>query len=94
METMETVIENVKDMAPAEAAQTAVKVATTKPSIKVGKTGGIIAGVAALVAVGCGVIYMAIKPKKADKANEQTGEAEPHEDNKVEVDEETDVHED
>lgn len=93
METMETVIENVKDMAPAEAAQTAVKVATTKPSIKVGKTGGIIAGVAALVAVGFG-IYSAIKPKKADKANEQTGEAEPHEDNKAEVDEETDVHED
>lgn len=86
METMETVIENVKDVAPAEAAQVAVKVATTKPSNNVGKTGGIIAAVATLV-VGVGYgIYKAVKAKKADKANESDCEAEPHEDNEVNED--------
>lgn len=94
METMETVIENVKDVAPAEAAQTAVKVATTNPSNKAVKTGGIIAGAVTLV-VGIGfAIYGAVNAKKADKANEQVSEAEPHEDNKAEVNEEADVHED
>ena len=87
METMETVIENVKGVAPAEAAQTAVKVATVKPHNNVVKTGGIIAGVVALVA-GIGfAIYGAIKDKKADKVDEPNCEAETHEDNEVEVEE-------
>ena len=81
METMETVIENVKDMAPAEAAQTVVEVATTNPSNNVVKTGGIIAGVVTLVAGVGYVIYRAIKNKKAVKANEPDCEAEAHEDN-------------
>lgn len=86
METMETVIENVKDVAPAEAAQTAVKVTTTKPSIKVGKTGGIIAGVLTLV-VGAGYgIYRVVKAKKAVKANEPNCEAEVPEDNEADED--------
>lgn len=81
METMETVIENVKDVAPAEAAQTAVKVATTKSSNKVVKTGGIVAGVVALV-VGIGVgIYRAIENKKAAKENDLNFEVEVCEDN-------------
>ena len=81
METMETVIENVKDVAPAEAAQTAVKVATTKPINKVVKTGGIIAGAVALV-VGVGIaIYSAIKGEKPIEANEPDCKAETHEDN-------------
>ena len=87
METMETVIENVKDVAPAEAAQTAVKVATTKSSNKVIKTGGIVAGVVTLVGgVGC-VIYSAIKGKKTVKENEPTCEAEVCEDNEPHEDE-------
>lgn len=80
MNTMEKVIENVKDVAPAEAAQTAIKVATTKPSNKRVKTGGIIAGVVALVA-GIGLaIYSAVKGEKTVEANEPDCEAESHED--------------
>ena len=81
MEAMKTVIENAKDVAPAEAAQTAIKVATTKSSNNVVKTGGIIAGIATLVAGVGYVIYRAIKNKKAVKANEPDCEAETHEDN-------------
>ena len=85
-ETMETVIENVKNVAPAEVAQTAVKVATTKPSKNVIKTGGIIAGVVALVA-GIGLaIYGAIKDQKPVVANEPTCETETHEDNECNED--------
>ena len=86
MEAMETVIENVKDVAPAEAAQTAVKVATTNPSNNVVKTGGIIAGVVTLVAGVGYVIYRAIKGKKAVEANEPDFEAETHEDNEGDED--------
>lgn len=86
MEAMETVIENVKDVAPAEAAQTVVKVATTKPSINVVKTGGIVAGAVALVAgVGYG-IYKAVKSKKAVEVNEPVCEAEANEDNEADED--------
>lgn len=91
METMKTVIENVKDVAPAEATQTAVEVATKKSNIKVGKTGGIIAGVVTLV-VGVGYgIYRATKTKKAVKAAEpvceaEAYEAEAHEDNEADED--------
>jgi hypothetical protein len=86
METMEKVIENVKDVAPAEAAQTVVKVATMKPNKNVIKTGGIIAGAVALV-VGVGfAIYSAVKPKEAVEANEPDCEAETHEDNEVQED--------
>ena len=77
METMEKVIENVNDVAPAEVAQTAVKVATTKPNHNAVKTGGIIAGVLALVAGVGYVIYSAIKGEKTAEAPE----AEVHEDN-------------
>lgn len=86
MEAMETVIENVKDVAPAEAAQTVVKVATKKPCNNVAKTGGIVAGVVVLVA-GIGLaIYGAIKDKKAVVANEPNCEAETHEDNEYDED--------
>ena len=86
METMEKVIENVKDVAPAEVAQTAIKVATTKPSHNGTKTGGIIAGAAALV-VGIGyVIYRAFKDNKPVAVNEPVCEAETHEDNEVNED--------
>ena len=85
METMETVIENVKDVAPVEAAQTAVEVATMKPNNNVVKTGGIVAGVVTLVGIGYG-IYRAIKAKKAVKANEPGCEAETNEDNEVNED--------
>ena len=83
METMETVIENVKDVAPAEAAQTAVKVATVKPSKNVVKTGGIIAGVVALVAGVGYIIYNAVKGTETVEANEPDCEADTHEDNDV-----------
>ena len=86
METMETVIENVKDVAPAEAAQTAVKVATTKSSNNVVKTGGIIAGIAAFViGVGC-VIHSKVKAKKTVEVVEPDSEAEPSEDNETDED--------
>lgn len=83
MEAMETVIENVKGMAPAEAAQTAVKVATTKPSHNGAKTGGIVAGAVALVAGVGYVIYRAIKDNKPVMVNEPVCEAEAPEDNEV-----------
>jgi hypothetical protein len=86
METMEKVIENAKDVAPAEAAQTAVKVAIAKPSKNVVKTGGIIAGAVALVAGVGYVIYNAIKGEKTAPANEPDVEAETHEDNEVDED--------
>ena len=85
METMETVIENVKDVAPAEAAQTVVKVATTKPSINVAKAGGIAAGIVALVGVGYG-IYRAIKAKKTIPAIEPGCEAEHQDDSEPDED--------
>lgn len=86
METMEKVIENVKDVAPAEAVQTAVKVATAKPNKNVIKTGGIIAGAVALV-VGVGfAIYSAVKGEKTVEVNEPDCEAETHEDNEVQED--------
>lgn len=83
METMETVIEEVKDVAPAEAVQTAVKVATAKPGKNVVKTGGIIAGIMALVAGVGYVIYNATTNKKSVEANEPDCGAETHEDNEV-----------
>ena len=83
MEAMETVIENVKDVAPAEAAQTAVKVATTTPNHNGVKTGGIIAGVAALVAGVGYVIYRAIKDNKPVTVIEPVCEAEEPEDNET-----------
>lgn len=86
METMEKVIENVKDVAPAEAAQTAVKVAIAKPSKNVVKTGGIIAGVVALVAGVGYAIYSAVKGKETVEANEPVCEAEVHEDNEDDED--------
>ena len=85
METMEKVIENVNDVVPAEAAQTAVKVVTTKPNINVVKTGGIVAGVVALI-VGVGyAIYSATKGKKTDEAPETEvhNDNEPHEDDET-----------
>ena len=86
METMEKVIEEVKGVAPAEAAQTAVKVAIAKPGKNVVKTGGIIAGAVALVA-GIGLaIYSAVKGKKPVEANEPACEAETHDDNEVDED--------
>ena len=85
METMEKVIENVNDVVPAEAAQTAVKVATTKPNNNAVKTGGIIAGVVALI-VGAGyAIYSATKGKKTAEAPE----AEVHNDNESQENDET-----
>lgn len=92
MNTMETVIENakdVKDLMPTEAAQTVVEVATKKPSINVVKTGGIIAGIAALVIGGACIIYSAVKPKKAVEAIEVVEpdcEAETHDDNETDED--------
>ena len=86
METMETVIENVKDVAPAEAAQTAVKVATAKPNKNVFKTGGIIAGIVAL-GVGIGfAIYNAVKGEKTAEANEPDCGAEACDDNEADED--------
>lgn len=86
MEAMEKVIENVEGMESAKAAQTAIQVATTKPSHNGAKTGGIIAGAAALV-MGIGyVIYRAIKDNKPVMANEPVCEEEPSEDNEVNED--------
>ena len=89
MEAMETVIENVKDvevLVPAEAAQTAVEVATKKSNNNVVKTGGIIAGIAAFViGVGC-VIYSKAKAKKPVEACEPICEAETHDDNETDED--------
>ena len=89
MNTMETVIENakdVKDLMTTEAAQTVVEVTTKKPSINVVKTGGIAVGVVALVAgIGYG-IYRAITGKKPVEANAPTCEAETHDDNESDED--------
>ena len=91
METMEKVIENVKDVAPAEAVQTAVKVTTAKPNKNVIKTGGIIAGAVALV-VGVGLaIYSAVKGDKTVEANEPDCDAEVHDDNEPHEDIEADA---
>lgn len=85
-EATQTVIEDVVDLMPTEAAQAVVKAATKKPGVNVVKTGGIIAGIAALV-VGIGVvIYSAIKPKKVDAVDETDFEAEPSDDNETDED--------
>lgn len=108
METMEKVIENVKDVAPTEAVQTAVKVATTKPSgvkhrsgrypwgrNKAVKTGGIIAGAVALIAGVGYVIYNAVTDKDTVEANEPGCVEETDEVDEVdEVDEDNETGED
>ena len=87
MEAMKTVIENVKDVAPVEAAQTAIKVATTKSSNNVVKTGGIIAGVVALVAgIGYTIYRKATKKEKVIVVGEPNHEAETHDDTEVDED--------
>ena len=92
MEAMETVIEKVEELAPvevlvpAEAAQTAVEVVTKKSGINAVKTGGIIAGFAAL-AIGAGyAIYHVIKGKKTVEVCVPDVEAETHEDNETDED--------
>lgn len=86
MEAMETVIENVNEMKPEQVAQTAVEVVTKKSGINAVKTGGIIAGVAALViGIGC-VIYGAVKTEKVIEVSEPDCEAETHEDNETDED--------